>query len=542
MNKYIIIGLIILLSVSSVSATIIDTGTATVTVTVDTGGCGSSGSITDGSFSIDFSAHPWPEEKFCRARFSSNFGGCSPYCSGFNLGKPQYICTRSGSSDFTVYDRCAGTDRLTSNDVNLNLGLTSFTFTFNPYIDVPTGNKYFDGSSTGHFIFYVGTLNTGESISGDICNIDWVKLQYYNSSGGYEYMDYLNTTGASEYEFLDLYNDSLYRLNFSNGHTYEFASNVTSIYNYIDLCEFYELNLLDNCANLLIDPTTSIFRDTSELIYYGNDNPVQLQIGTTVNESDFLDIIIWTCDGAVMYSDYVETIEKDLYHPSISWNMDVHVIDDNTGADISGAQVALSQNCYIGDAPPNTLTYSGHAHFTGLSNNNMGISVTKTGYNIYSNTITVGSIFNCWSSGGRVTISLNATTGNSTDDFNNGTHDDTPADGEGEETLPDNHAWGCGVYFKNTDGKIVGSILDTDAYVDMYYWTKGCDATLKFQSQIYTYWYTDLEYSVSNNTYEYRRILNANFSDHTNSYRGFIYNETCDCNDIQILRVLNETY
>ena len=352
------------------------------------------------------------------------------------------------------------------------------------------------------------------------------------------------TIAENAYHFDNIIDGFEYKVKFPDGAYYNFTCDGNEIYDY-DACAHYTLNLLDNCANLLIEPTTTIFRDMTEVIYQGSDNPIELIIGSDVNESDYLQIIIDTCDGAVQYFDYASEIEKDLYHPNIAWNLDVHVIDDNTDADISGVKVTRSQPCTI--IEPSTayaLTQAnGHVIFIGLANSNVALQVEKEGYNTYNGVMYVGDAFNCRSDGGSVTISMNATTGDSTDDFNNGTHDDSTADGEGEETLPNDHPWGCGVYFKNTDGHVVGSIDDTDAYVDMYYWNKcGCDVALKFQHQTYTYWYTDVEYTMSNNTYEYRRILNTNFSDHTNSYRGYIYNATCECNNIQILRVLNQTY
>lgn len=361
---------------------------------------------------------------------------------------------------------------------------------------------------------------------------------YHDSEYKYIGMD----SGAS-YSF-SVFNNTQYKLKFENSFEYTFTVNGENVvYNY-DMCDHYILNLLDNCANPLINPTTTIFENMTEIIYEGNDNPISFTLPTDAQVGDYIQIIIDTTDGAVQYNDYVSVIEQDLYHNFIAWNMNLHIVDDSTGTDINGAQVVLSQDCAIN--LPNTKnvisTATGHAIFTGLSNSNMVVSVTKTGYNTYSKTLNVGSIFNCWSTGGTYTVYMNSTTGNSTDNYQSGTHNDSTADGTGEETLPGDQEWGCGVYFRNTDGVITDTINDTDTHVDMYYWIKGSDATLKFQHQIYTYWYTDEEYSVSNNTFEYRRILNGNFSDYTSAYRGYIYNTTHDCNSIQRLYIVNQTY
>jgi len=380
------------------------------------------------------------------------------------------------------------------------------------------------------------------TLSGNTGCLDSVTL-YGWGDGNYTEIETQGLVFESDSYAFGIGNYVQYKLVFSDTHEYIFTCDGNEVYNY-GACPSYILNLLDNCANPLIDPHTTIFRNMTEIVYEGDDNPVALVIGTDVEEDDYLQIIIDTKDMAVQYNDYVSEISKSMYHPTIDWNLDVHVVDDTTGSNIESAKVTKSQTCSI--IEPDTgyaLTQAdGRVTFTGLANSNIGLTVEKSGYNTFDGSFNVGSAFNCWSEGGGVTVYLNATTGNSTDDWNNGTHNDSEANGTGEETLPDDHEWGCGVYFKNTDGYITSTIKDTDAYVDMYWWVKGCDATLKFQSQIYTYWYTDVEYQVSNNSFEYRRILNDNFSDHTQAYRGFIYNNTCECNDIQILKVTNESY
>jgi len=395
-----------------------------------------------------------------------------------------------------------------------------------------------DNALSSVYMYVSPTAITDYYINGSTCGVTWAKLYVDN-----KLIDVTNLDVNGSSYSMNIYNNVSYKIIFSDYHEYEFICDGGEEYDR-DLCDYYTINLVDNCANLLIDPYTTIFRDMTEIIYEGSDNPIRLNVPNTVLIGDYLNIIIDTTDGGVQYNDYVSIITQDLYHNFVAWNMNIHVVDDNTDADISDANVVLSQDCSI-DLPntKNALTTAtGYAMFTGLSNSNMGVTVTKTGYNAYSNTISVGSIFNCWSTGGSFTVYMNSTTGNSTDDYQNGTHVDTSADGTGEETLPEEQTWGCGVYFKNTDGIITDTINDTDAYVDMYWWVKGCNATLKFQTQLYTYWYTDKEYSVSNNTYEYRRILNANFSDYTNAYRGYIYNSSCNCNCIQRLYVVNQTY
>ena len=410
-----------------------------------------------------------------------------------------------------------------------------------------SGLKIFNSfvATTGHVstsMFVSPYPITEYTLTGATCGINNVSL-YMKSGSDYVWIDYDEVSGVDSYSFV-IASNVTYKVSFDDGYDESFKCDGNEVIDR-DICSYYTLNFLDNCANLLINPTISIFRDTDELIYYGNDNPVSLMVGTDVEVSDFLDIIIWTCDGNVMYSDYVEIIEKDMYHPDISWFLNVHVVDDNTGADISQAKVTRTQDCCIvGNPSGYALTQAnGRVEFIGLSNSNIGLIAEKSGYNTYSKTINIGSRFDCQSEGTVTTILMNATTGNSTEEFNNGTHNDSEdVNGEGGTILPDDNAYGCGVYFKNMNGKIVDTINDTDDYVDMYYWVKGGNATLEFQNQIYVHWYTCVEYEVINNTYEYRRILNSNFSDYTDSYRGYIYNTTSECNDIQNLNVINQTY
>ena len=413
-------------------------------------------------------------------------------------------------------------------------------------------NFNYYGESSAYIILYIKTtppLNL--TVSGNTCGVESVDLYINNTETYYIINSTVLDIMGDNYTF-NITDGYDYRLAFSDGHNYSFTTITDNIIYNREVCDYYIINLLDNCTNKLINPTITIYDKTNDTYprykvdpeWYDELGKIKLIIGNEIYINDEITITIETCDGIVQYDDYISIIEKDLYHPTISWNLNVHVIDDNTTADISGAKVTRSQPCTIIE-PPTAYAFTqdnGHVIFIGLANSDIALQVEKEGYNTYNGVMYVGSAFNAWSDGGGVTISMNATIGDSTDDWNNGTHDDTDADGDGNETLPEDHPWGCGVYFRNTDGVITSTINDTDTYVDMYWWTKGCNATLKFQHQTYTYWYTDMEYPVLNNSYEYRRILNINFCDYTNSYRGYIYNASCECNSIQPLYVINQSY
>ena len=461
----------------------------------------------------------------------------SQICVTYHHSGCRYLRLYYGDSPATWLNYYSGTGFCTVPQVGCDEKLSK---------EVEAGKYHLtSGGTSGTYMYKIGYFLTQISkypitqhtVSGITDCVNYVNLSVEADSGWEE----LNSSTSSSYSF-DIYNDTRYKLHFSDDHEYVFTCLGNEEYDY-DACSYYTLNLLDNCANPLINATTTIFENMTDIIYQGTDNPIELMIGLDIDNGAYIQVIIDTHDGAIQFNDYVSEIEQDVFHPTVDWFLNIHVVDDSTDADISSAKITKSQTCSI--IPPDTghaLTQStGHVVFTGLANSDVSIKVEKDGYTTYNGAISLN--FDAWCPGGAFTVFLNASGGNSSDNWNNGTHNDTVnTDGAGGEVLPNDHGWGCGVYFKNLAGVITDTINDTDTHVDMYYWTKGSDATLKFQSQQYTYWYTDQEYAVTNNTYEYRRILNADFTDHTMAYRGYIYNTSTECNCIQVLNIINQSY
>jgi hypothetical protein len=424
----------------------------------------------------------------------------------------------SGCGGMAYGERCSGVSYVNAN------GVTMFCTSGHPY------GKYCKWT-----LDYSAIPPDQYTVSGSYDCISDVYL-YKKYFGDYVLEDEDNT---GSYSF-DIVNGSSYRIIFSDSTYHDFVCTGNEVFNY-NACTFYTLNLLDDCANPLINPTTTIFKDMTDIIYEGTDNPIQLVCGRDVQIGDYINVVVDTHDGAILFNDYVSEIEKDVHHNFVDWYLTVNVVDDQTSSPIS-AKISHAQPCTVVTGINHALGSS--TSFTGLSNSNVPVTVEKDGYVTYNVDITLG--FEAFCPGGSFTVYLNSTGGSSTDDYQNGTHNDSEnVGGTGNQTLPEDNPWGCGVYFKDTTGKITSTIKDTDAYVDMYWWAKGkgCDTyTLKFQYQLYTYWYTGVEYIVLNNSYEYRRILNDNFSDYTKSYRGYLYNSTCDCNSIQKLNVINQSY
>jgi hypothetical protein len=368
-------------------------------------------------------------------------------------------------------------------------------------------------------------------ISGDTCGVDTVALYgKVSDTETYIILDNINIID-DHYQFM-LGNNTDYKLIFSDGHEYEFSYIDTAITYDYSICNYITLNFKDNCGNLLPEtwgrwytPNESfsnLFHTSSgsyDILY---DNP------------DYLELQVFSAIGKLWYN--IANPQETSYtilNDKIAWHNNIYINDGNTSAKIEDALVTFSQDCIIDSSIyPVRQKYSnadGYACFGQCELDMAYITVTATGYKPLSDSISPIHLdaFNL----GQTTIA----TLYPVDDPTN------------ESTLTESGTIATTyIYFQDNSSHHTNSILDTDEYVDLYYYNNNSESaamTLKFRKyNIYTGFIDLLSWNIPHDTSGYKRIYNANFSDHTYSYRGYLYNVEIDgWNRIKHLSVRNET-
>ena len=230
------------------------------------------------------------------------------------------------------------------------------------------------GSSTAHFIFYVGTLLTDYGISGDICGVDWIEL-YINGTGGtYELFDAVDTTGESEYAFTDLYNNQSYRLIFNDGAYYDFTCTENKVFDYI-LCPYVygytcgvgDIHLYVDDGGWVLEDSVSqsmLLADYEMMIEDGNDYKLNMH-----GISQLVDSYLFSCTGSHVHYDHDRCVYPpgpSPYHPVdpiIIWegyDYNIVVFRDEHGNRVENAQVAVydqTNSTYIQRWTPNPDGY-----------------------------------------------------------------------------------------------------------------------------------------------------------------------------------------
>jgi hypothetical protein len=340
-----------------------------------------------------------------------------------------------------------------------------------------------------------------------------------------------NTTANHNYNF-DIMDNTLYKISFSD-HTYEFTVNGSNIEYDHSLCSYITLNFKDNCGNLLRE-TEFQYCNHLECItcYFKNTSSGSYNI--LFEDQDYLEIWAYSAIGTLYYNIInPQDISYTILNDKIAWHNNIFVRNGNTSMIIEDALVTFSQDCIIDSSLyPVRQKYSnadGYACFDQCELDMAYITVTATGYKPLSDSISPIHLdaFNL----GQTTIA----TLYPVDDPTN------------ESTLTESGTIATTyIYFKDNSSHHTNSILDTDEYVDLYYYNNNSESaamTLKFRKyNIYTGFIDLLSWNIPHDTSGYKRIYNANFSDHTYSYRGYLYNVELDgWNRIKHLSVRNET-
>lgn len=375
------------------------------------------------------------------------------------------------------------------------------------------------------------------SATGTTGCLNYIELYIKNSSSMWDFID--KDLSPNSYSFT-IINQSEYKLSFSDGTSYEFLCNNSSVQFDLDTCEHCNLTINDNCGYKMSNTSVDIYKseggDPATYRFVDNywaTNPISLLLGTDCNLTDQLDIFIITDQGTEHKLIYADNQTHNLFHSTKYWVFTLIAEDDETGVKIEGVKTQLNQSCKINSATPlKTYTYTnnqGKATFGGLSSALSYVWMYKSG-EYKSERFYCGFGFgaggDAFNTNYYFNVEMNASTNDSLPDWENET---------------ENVSAECAIHFQNQGGHIRNRINDTDSYVDLYYDNGNCSSVLRFEKCYGTYWMNKISWNIPINESGYKRILNTNFSDYTYNYRGRMYSYECECNSTLRLYVTNET-
>lgn len=288
--------------------------------------------------------------------------------------------------------------------------------------------------------------------------------------------------------------------------------------------------LYDDCANLLINPTTTIFRNMTTQIYQGNDNPIIINEEGNYNRFDKFSVIIDTHDMAeekTVYADDEFNIYH-LHHSHVDWDLQVHVYDNFTSVEIEEAKVSLRQDCKIGGYPLYTYALTneyGYMISQHLSNQNFTVECNKTGYKDYYSEFEGN--FCAWNGTYFIEVFL----------------DNITSDDDGNETLPEVP---CSSAWSNDDNLIISEINDTQNA--RLHYMAGDTTTLLYLERwsevggVHLWMMEGSSITLDPHERGYIQYTPANWTeDETTIYRGRLWSLNCYCDDTSTLKVWNAT-
>ena len=369
------------------------------------------------------------------------------------------------------------------------------------------------GSIKGYIIY---TSDPIYHISGTTDCVNNVSL-YYNNSDTWIFMgeNYLD----DDYYSFNVTTGIDFKLIFDDDHSYEFNVTGNTVYNY-DGCLKTQYRFEESCGNLIPDSEgyflewnplgwwnmETWFEESDGILSITNSSATKISIYTNT----FIGSTGWLIDPVA--SDNTYTLEN----PNIAWGLKVIVQNESDGALIDGAMVKVDQDCYCasGYSTRQKLTVNGMSQFGDMSLQDASLFVMKTGYKILDENSTGYSAFlsgrSNFSSKTWIVKLANTSSNNSSTFYE----------------VPNK----VDIHFRDINGNITSKILDTDAYVDLYYQNNNTEEeamTLKFESSsTHTYFMPEQTYTIPHDTSGYKRITNEYFTPYDYSYRAVIYNSS----------------
>lgn len=299
---------------------------------------------------------------------------------------------------------------------------------------------------------------------------------------------------------------------------------------------YIRLFFMDNCGNLLRNTSLQYCNHLEDTITcYFVDAPLGFY-DLDFEDQDYLELWVDSDIGTLYYNisdpKCAGFLTYIILNPTISWNNNIIVVDGNTSLPIEDALVVFSQDCII-----NPLTYSSRNKFTDAGGfvffdqcelDSFSLAVSATNYQSFFGAGISSASLNAFDLEQTLTVIL------------------YPLDDEENETeyiYTDYNTW---VKFKDVDGNYTTTILDTDEYVDLYYYNNNSDGEsmiLKFQKYSIETGIIDLlSWNIPIDTDGYKRILKSNYTDTSYLYIGYLYNYAIDDWDrTEYLNILNHT-
>ena len=383
---------------------------------------------------------------------------------------------------------------------------------------------------TGAMTFVVAPPATEyDYIKGNSSCVGETDIYIYN---GVDYVKTQSTTGNT-YEF-QIINGSAYKLSLDS-HDYVFTAEGTNVTYDYDACINTHYRFEELCGNLIPDSEGHYIEKIGPEVYAANYFYAHTGI-LTILESPADSIYISAKPFSGQIGWFLDPIVNDttytLTNPHIAWSLKVIVMNESDDTLIDGAMVKVDQTCYCSDkhSTRNKKTVSGMASFGEMSLQDASFFVMKSGYKILDEDTTGYSAF----LSGRTNFSSKTWVAKL-----------APSESANASTLYEVQNK-VDIHFRDVNGNRTSKILDTDAYVDLYYENNNTDEesmTMKFQySSTHSYFIDALSWTIPHDTIGHKRILNANFSNPDYAYRAVIYNSSIYGWNITIpLTVRNET-
>lgn len=380
---------------------------------------------------------------------------------------------------------------------------------------VSVRGSYQAPASTGTIeVYVIFTTDPIYHISGSTDCLSEVKL-YHNQSGTWTYM--INDSLDDNHYKFNITTGIDFKLVFNNGHYYIFNVTGDEVYNYNGcICTHYRLE--ESCGNLIPDSEGYYceWRGAQITCY-----PFYAPTGIlTITESTATQIEILTDTFAGAYSwilpDVVNDTTYTLTNPYISWGLKVIVQNRTDDTLINDATVRTNQSCYCasGDSIRQKKTIAGQVTYGDMSLQDASIWVYATGYKTLDENSTGYSAF----LSGRSNFSSKTWIVKLEPNSGNGTS-------EWHET-----ARATDIHFRGVSGNVTSKILNTDAYVRLYYQNNNSQEesmTLKFQSSsTHSYFSDELSWEIPHNEAGYKEITTAYFTPCDYSYRAVMYNSS----------------
>jgi len=339
---------------------------------------------------------------------------------------------------------------------------------------------------------------------------------YYNNSGSWVYM--INDSLDDNYYKFNITTGIEFKIVFDDGHTYVFESTGNEEYNH-NACTTTKYRFEESCGNLIRDSEGFYIEKIGGAVHVANDFYEAsgiLTISESPADSIYVSAIPFSGEMGWFLSPITNDTTYNLTNPFINWGLKVVVQNASTDALIDNAVVRVNQSCYCtsGYSVRQKHTVGGMVAYNDMSLQDASLWVYATGYKICDESTTGYNVFLSGKSNlssKTWIVELVPSSSNNTSTWYETAHT-------------------TDIHFKDVNGNVTTKILDTDAYVRLYYQNNnsgGEDMTLKFQSSsTHTYFIDEDSWSIPHDESGYKEIATSYFTPWDYSYRAVMYNSS----------------